>query len=104
VQAKSSQKTITGIQKYYNNRIKKKDPKREREASCLTLDIFFKTFMEIPPFSFPSSSQRTLSNSGFKNPLLIYTLSDDLEANKTDADNAISTVCAPHKGDSRIKS
>jgi hypothetical protein len=35
--------------------------------------------------------------------LLAPVLSDDYEANKMTADNAISLVCAPHKGDSRIK-
>jgi hypothetical protein len=104
MQAKSSQKTAIGTQKYHNNRIKKRGPKRERETSYLTLDILSKIFMETPsPSVSPSSSQRTPSNSGFKNPLLAPVLSDDFEANKMTADNAISTVCAPHKGDSRIK-
>jgi hypothetical protein len=35
--------------------------------------------------------------------LFASVLSDDFEANKTAADNANSTVCAPHKGDPRIK-
>jgi hypothetical protein len=55
-----------------------------------------------PLFYLTSSSQRISSNSGFKNSLLASALSDDFKANKTDADNAISTVCALHKGDSKI--
>jgi hypothetical protein len=100
--AKSSQKTNT--QKYHNNRINRKNPKKERKASCLALNIFSKTFMEISPLSlFPSSSQRTPSNIGFKNPLPFSVLSNNFKINKIFVDSAISTVCAPHNGDSRIK-
>jgi hypothetical protein len=90
MQAKSSQKTAIGTQKYHNNRIKERCPKRERETNYLTLDILSKIFMETPsPSVSPSSSQKTPSNSGFKNPLLVPVLSDDFEANKMTADNAI---------------
>jgi hypothetical protein len=53
VQAKASQKTATGTQKYHNNRIKESGPKRERKASYLTLDTLSKISMETPPL-FPS--------------------------------------------------
>jgi hypothetical protein len=83
---------------------KRKGPRREREASCLALDVFPKVFLEsIPPSSPPNLSQRAPSNIIFKNPLLSFASCNDFEANAIFANSAISTVCAPHTGDSRTK-
>jgi hypothetical protein len=62
-----------------------------------------KCFWSHPPLSSPNSSQKAPSNVIFKNPLLSFALCDDFEAKAIFVNSAVSTVCAPHIGDSRTK-